>query len=135
MGPRNHVLHEGSGLPTRMGNFEGKRVAHCNVWRLSAVRCAKTAEPVEMPFGISIRVDPRKHLLRVDGVHIGATWRIRLTRPRPADVRLFCQITLTTCIHFRTVLCVPDPTFNWKTSLNLTHRHEVANRLVIAINV
>jgi len=68
-------------------------------------------------------------------VHIGATWRIRLTRPRPAEVRLFCQITLTTCIHFRTVLCVPDATFNWKTSLNLVHLHEVANWLVIAITV
>ena len=38
--------------------------------RLSAVSCAKMAEPVEMPFGLSIRVGSRKHVL--GGVHTGA---------------------------------------------------------------
>ena len=36
--------------------------------------CAQTAEPIEMPFGIWTPVGPRKHVL--DGVHIGATWRM-----------------------------------------------------------
>jgi len=27
------------------------------------VSCAKTAEPIEMPFGILSRVDPRNHVL------------------------------------------------------------------------
>jgi len=45
------------------GNFEG----------LSAVSHAKTAESIEMPFGVWSSVSPRKHVL--DGVHIGATWR------------------------------------------------------------
>jgi len=34
------------------GNFEGKWAAHCEVQRLFAVRRAKTAEPIEMPFGV-----------------------------------------------------------------------------------
>jgi len=34
---------------------------------------------MEMPFGLWTRVGPRKHVL--DGVHIVATWRIRLNRP------------------------------------------------------
>jgi len=34
------------------------------------------AEPIEMPFGMWTWMGPRKHVL--DGVHIGATWRIRL---------------------------------------------------------
>jgi len=36
-------------------------------------------EPIEMPFGLWTQVGPRKHVLH--GVHIGATWRIRLNRP------------------------------------------------------
>jgi len=42
------------------------------------VSCAKTAEPIEVPFGIWSQVGPRKHALR--GVYIGATWRIPLNR-------------------------------------------------------
>jgi len=34
---------------------------------------------------------------KLDGVHIGATWRIRLNRSCAAAMRPFCQITLTTC--------------------------------------
>jgi len=30
--------------------------------------CAKTAEPIEMPFGIWTRVGPEKHVLR-EGAH------------------------------------------------------------------
>ena len=53
---------------------------------------AKTAAPIEMPFGLRTRVDPRKHVL--DGMHLANTidWTVRVRR----DVAL-CQITLTTC--------------------------------------
>jgi len=34
--------------------------------------CAKTAEPIEMLFGMWTWVGPRKHVL--DGGHIDATW-------------------------------------------------------------
>ena len=47
---------------------------------VTIVSAAKTAEPIEMPFGTWTRVGPRKHVL--DGVHIGATRGIRLNRPR-----------------------------------------------------
>ena len=43
------------------------------------------AEPIEMPFGMWTWMGPRKHVLH--GVHIGATWRIRLNRSRAAAMR------------------------------------------------
>jgi len=51
---------------------------------------------MEMPFGVWTRVGPDKHVL--DGVRIGATWLIRLNRLCAAAMRLFRQITLTTCL-------------------------------------
>jgi len=45
--------------------------AHCEVWGLSAVRCAKMPELIEMMlFGLSTR-EPCNHVL--DEVHTGAT--------------------------------------------------------------
>jgi len=58
------------------------------------MRCAKTAEPVEMLFGMWTCVGLSKHAL--DGVHIGATWQIRLNRQCVVALRPFCQITVTT---------------------------------------
>ena len=43
---------------------------------VTIVSPAKTAEPIEMPFGAWTRVGPWNHAL--DGVHIGATRQIRL---------------------------------------------------------
>jgi len=34
---------------------EGKQANHCKVQRHSAVICAKTAEPIEVPFGLRSR--------------------------------------------------------------------------------
>jgi len=34
------------------------------------------------------------------GVHISATWRIRLNRQCAAAMRPFCQIILTTCCYY-----------------------------------
>jgi len=56
----------------------------------------KTAEPIEMSLGMWTQAGPRKHVL--DGVRIGATWRIRPNRPCAAAMRPSCQITLTTFI-------------------------------------
>jgi len=50
VGPRNHVL-DGVQIPIRSGNLEGKGEAHCKVYGHFVVSCAKTAEPIEMPFG------------------------------------------------------------------------------------
>ena len=49
-----------------MDNLEGEG---CPILKgHSAVICAKTAEPIEMPFGLRTRVGPRKHVL--DGAQI-----------------------------------------------------------------
>jgi len=58
------------------------------------MRCAKMAEPIEMPLWMMSEVNSRKHVL--DRVHIGATWQIRLNHPCVAAMQPFCQITLTT---------------------------------------
>ena len=71
VGPRKRIRW---GLPMRRGNFEGgEGTVHCKVQGLSAVSCAKTAESLQMPFGMWTSVGPRKHLL--DGVHVSAAWR------------------------------------------------------------
>jgi len=36
-------------IPMRSGNFE-EGTSHCKVYGHSAVSCAETAEPIEMPF-------------------------------------------------------------------------------------
>ena len=45
------------------GNLGWKVAAHCKVQGHSAVICAKTAEPIEMPFGLWSRIVPRNHVL------------------------------------------------------------------------
>ena len=55
MGPRNRVLHGGPDQPWE-GAIFGERVAHCKVRALSAVSCAETAEPIDLPFGLWTRV-------------------------------------------------------------------------------
>jgi len=43
----------GSDPPMGRGNFwKGKRTSHCKVKGYSTVICAKTVEPIEMPFGL-----------------------------------------------------------------------------------
>jgi len=70
---------------------------------VTAVSPAKTAEPIEMSFGMWTRVDRGNHYYM--WVHIDATWRIRLNRPRAAAMRRpFCQTTLTTCFHHHLLL-------------------------------
>jgi len=64
---RNHVLDGGSDRPWEVGNFEGKGMPR-HLRRHSAVSCAKTVEPIEMPFGLWTGIGARKHVL--DGVQI-----------------------------------------------------------------
>ena len=71
MGTKELWIKLRSRSPMRKGNFEGKGAAHCKVQRPPVVSCAKTAEPIEMPFEMLSGVGPRKHVL--DGVHIGVT--------------------------------------------------------------
>ena len=59
MGPPKFPPWEGAIL-------RGKGVSHCKVYGHSAVICAKTAEPMEMPFGLCLLwawMVPRNHVL------------------------------------------------------------------------
>jgi len=70
--PRTIVL-DGVEIPMQGGNFEGwgKRQPIAKYRdRLCAVSCAKTAEPIDMSFGMCTRVCSGKHMF--DG---GAHWR------------------------------------------------------------
>ena len=49
-------------------------------------------EPIDVQFGMLSQLGPWNHVL--DGVHINATWRIRLNRP---CMQALCQVTLTSC--------------------------------------
>jgi len=49
VGPRNHVLDGGPDPP---GATLGGKGDHCKVKGLSAVSCAKTAEPIDLAFGL-----------------------------------------------------------------------------------
>ena len=56
VGPMNYVLHEVQ-MPTREGTIlRGKRANKCKQYIHSAVVCAKTAEPIEVPFGLWARM-------------------------------------------------------------------------------
>jgi len=48
----------GSDPPAGRENFKWKGVASCKAYQVSAASCAKTAELIEMMFGISTRVGP-----------------------------------------------------------------------------
>jgi len=61
---------------------------------VTIVSPAKTAEPIEIPFELWTQVGPVNHVLY--GVHIGATWRMRLNRSCAAAMWPYCQIALTT---------------------------------------
>jgi len=63
MGPRNHVL-DGDPDPPWEGAILGKG-APIVKYRDTAVTCAKTDEPIVMPFGLSARSVVRSH--EVDG--------------------------------------------------------------------
>jgi len=52
-------------------NFQGKRASHCKVQGHSAVICAKTAEPIEMPFGLWARMGQSNYVLDWDKIPHG----------------------------------------------------------------
>jgi len=45
------------------GNFFGNRASHCKIYAYSTVNCAKTAEPIEMPFALCTGMGPRNRAL------------------------------------------------------------------------
>ena len=84
MGRRNHVsLIDGGPDPHEKAQVGGETASRCEVLRLSAVSRAKTAELIEMPFGIGLGWAQGS----IAGVRTGATWRIPLNRPCAAAMR------------------------------------------------
>jgi len=58
-GPGNHVLDRGPDIPIGRGNYGGKNPL--SVKGVSAVSCARTAQPIDLPFGSWARVGQKKH--------------------------------------------------------------------------
>jgi len=94
-------------LPWEGAILREEEAAHCNALGHSAVICAKTAEPIDLPFGLWTWVDQRKHrfncIRQVEpvcplepmcpmGGHIGVTWKIRLNRPSAAAMRPYVKL-------------------------------------------
>jgi len=79
------------------GSF-GERDAIVKYRNFSAVRCATTAEPIDLPFASSTPVGTRSVVFArwrpcaLMGGHIGATWRIRLKRPRAAAMLPYVKL-------------------------------------------
>jgi len=98
MGPRNHVLG-GSKSPMVRGNFGGKGRPLWSIGTFS-MSCAETAEPIDLPFELWIRVGQRKH--EFSRIHQMAPictisvvkhwWWIRLSHPSAAVIRSYVKL-------------------------------------------
>jgi len=63
-GPKEPCIRWGSRSPWERAILRGGNGAsHCKVYGHSAVICAKTAEPIEMPFGLMVWMDRRNCVL------------------------------------------------------------------------
>jgi len=63
MGPGKYMLDGVQIPPMGRGNCEGKRAPHCKVYGHLAIICAKTAEPIEMPFELWAWIGLRNKVL------------------------------------------------------------------------
>jgi len=95
--PRKPCTRWGSKSPMGRDNFEGGKGRPTVKYRDTAVTCAKTAEPIDLPFGLWTQVGWRKHNFNcirqvAPCGHIGATWRIRLNRPSVAAMRSYVKL-------------------------------------------
>ena len=68
MSPGNHVLDVGPDPPWEWAILRVEGASHCKVYGHSVVICAKTAEPVKMPFGFWAWMGPGNRVL--DGSQI-----------------------------------------------------------------
>jgi len=66
--PGNHVLDVGPDPPWEWAILRVEGASHCKVYGHSVVICAKTAEPVKMPFGFWAWMGPGNRVL--DGAQI-----------------------------------------------------------------
>jgi len=137
MGPKNHVLDGGPDPTMERGNFGEKGAPivkyrdtlQSPVWKLlnqsschldcdleiaqglSAVSCAETSEPIDLPFRLWTWVGRRKHKFnhmpqvaqmcphgRAHCCHLVNTIEPRIC----SNDAVLCQITLTTCLNLQT---------------------------------
>jgi len=64
--------------PVRRGNYDGKGM-NWHEWWHSATSCARTAEPIKMPFGLWTQVAWKKHVLHVTLAQAGEyDWTIHV---------------------------------------------------------
>jgi len=102
VGPRKHVLYVAQ-IPHAKGQLlrteeHAIKNMHGHARRHSAARCAKMAEPIDLPFGLWTRVGRRNHKFNrirqcaVTGGNIGKTWRIRLNRQSSAAMRPYVKL-------------------------------------------
>jgi len=113
-GPRNHVL-DGVQIPHGKGEFWGKEVPIVKYRDLLSWAVQKTAEMIDLPFGLRTWVGRRKHkfshICKVTpmcphGRLIGATWQIWLNRLSAAAMRpyvkllwpLVSMLSITVCL-------------------------------------
>ena len=92
VGPGNRVL-DGVQIPVERGNFEGKAMPR-HARRHSDVNCAKTAEPIEIPFGLRTLVGIRKHVL-ARGPDPCAKGQLLGERTCPSYLRTVCSNRLS----------------------------------------
>jgi len=97
------ICHFGCGLAWAEGSTSSvvfARWRQC-IRRHSTACCAKTAEPIDLTFGLWTRVGQRKHKFNHIrrwrqcahmGGHIGATWRTRLNLPSAAAIRSYVKL-------------------------------------------
>ena len=103
-GRREPCIRWGSRSPWEVAVLE-KGAAICKVYGLSAVSCAKTAELIDLPFGLWTRVGQRKYQsYSPDGASV-RSWEGTLVPSGEYDLTVhllrrcaLCQITLTTCL-------------------------------------
>ena len=90
------------GGPHPQGAILGAEGAHRKVWGLSAVSCAKTTEPIDLPFRLWTRVAAmctRSIVFASWRQYALTAWRIGATRRiRNAGDAATRQITLTACL-------------------------------------
>ena len=63
VGPRKHCITWGLDPPWEWGILRGKWATHCKVQGHSAVICAKTAQPIEIPFSLGASMGRRNRVL------------------------------------------------------------------------
>ena len=110
--PCGSCMSWGSRSPHGKGQFWAKRSPIVKYRDFCAVNCAKTAEHIDLPFGLwtgwaegstsSVEWVPMC-------LHVRAHWRHLANTIEPSvcggDAAL-CQITLTTCYYYYNCLCV-----------------------------